>query len=194
MQPQKAFNLKNPKFKFPSGFFMVSSECQNGDNNPFHSVKKIHNLFDSVIWVDYILFINLNIYTMDELLEHIPFEGITPKDLEEKTTNSRRTIFRHLEKLIEEGKIYKYEGLYKKYRETPTVGDIYDKMMTYHQQNLMNYKYRRQVRDAQADLTLQWVMDTEMVIKGKIVEYNQQELEDNLVIAFNTFQRELNRG
>ena len=131
---------------------------------------------------------------MEDLLNEITYEGVRPKDLLETTQIPRATLTRHLKELLDEGKIYKSDGVYRKYRKTPTVGDIYDKMMTYHQQNLMDFKYRKKPRDIQADLTLQWAIDTDMIIKGKISHYNQEELEENIFTAFNTFQRELNRG
>lgn len=128
---------------------------------------------------------------MNELLQQITHEGVTPKELESLVDISRRTIYRQLEKMVEEGLIVNNDGVYRKLRTIPTVGELYDKMMTYHQQQLMDFKYRRKPKSTQSELTLQWVIDNPFVIKGNISDYDEDQLQDNILIAYTTFQRNL---
>jgi len=126
---------------------------------------------------------------MDELLKQITYEGITPKKLMTMTNIPKTTLYRQLDKLVEQGDVINDGGVYRKLRNTPTVGELYDKMMTYHQQQLMDWKYRRRPKDTQSDLTLQWIIDSPTVLKGKLDEYNITNLENNLLIAYNAFQK-----
>lgn len=128
---------------------------------------------------------------MNELLQQITHQGVTPKDLQTTTNVSRATLTRHLKQLVEEGLIVNNDGVYSKLRTIPTVGELYDKMMTYHQQQLMDWKYRRKQKSTQSDLTLQWIIDNPFVIKGNISDYDEDQLQDNILIAYSTFQRNL---
>ena len=128
---------------------------------------------------------------MDELLEQITYEGITPKKLMEITNTPKTTLYRQLDKLVEQEKVLNNDGVYRKLRSTPSVGQFYDKMMEYHQQRLMDWQYRRKTKSIQADLTLQWIIDTPTIIKGKLDQYDEISLEKNLLTAYNSFQRTL---
>lgn len=128
---------------------------------------------------------------MEDLLKEITYEGKTPKELEECVNVSRRTLYRQLDKLVEEGLVVNKNGTYKKLRPLPSVGELLDKMMTYHQQKLMDFKYRKLPKDVQSDITLQWVILTPNIIKGESHEYEEQKLEDILVNSYNLFQRQI---
>lgn len=128
---------------------------------------------------------------MRELIDEITYKGRTTKELLECVDMSRATVYRQLEKLVDEGLVINENGSYRKLRPLPSVGEMLDKMMTYHQQNLMDWRYKRKPKSIQADLTLQWIIGTPNVIKGEPEEYDEEKLQDVVVSAYNIFQRQI---
>jgi DNA-binding MarR family transcriptional regulator len=127
---------------------------------------------------------------MEELLKEITYEGLTPKELLEKTKTSRTTLSRNLKQMVEEGLIIKDGTTYKKLRETPSAGSIYDSMCLYHRQKLQDFQYRRKPRVTQLDITLQWYIESPNTIKGKMEEYNEEQLLNNIHNAYKMLKRE----
>ena len=122
-----------------------------------------------------------------ELLETITYEGMTRSQIKETIDITDSTLYRHLENLLSEGLIVKEGTLYRKLRETPTTGSLLDSLREYHGQKLMDWKFRRKTAEQQQDICLQWLIDTH--IKGRLNEYNMEQLESNINEAYNIFTR-----
>ena len=125
-----------------------------------------------------------------DLLETITYEGKTASQLMEETSTPKVSLYRQLNKLVEDKQIIKDDKIYKRLRETPSIGVLFDKLTMYHQQRLMDWKYRRKPREAQQDECLVWLIDGD-AIKGKIEEYNEQKLEESIIQAYDLFQKSL---
>ena len=121
------------------------------------------------------------------LLETITYEGMTSSQLKEKTQLPKSTLFDNLNNLLSEGLIVKEGTLYRKLRETPITGSLLDSLREYHGQKLMDWKFRRKTAEQQQDICLQWLIDTH--IKGRLNEYNMEQLESNINEAYNIFTR-----
>ena len=121
-----------------------------------------------------------------ELLEHITYEGKSATELMKDTSIPKVSLYRQLNKLIEDKQIIKDDKMYRKLREVPSVGSILDSLTLYHQQKLMDYKYRRRTKEQQQDECLVWLINGTF-IKGKIEEYNEELLEQNINHAYNSF-------
>ncbi len=121
-----------------------------------------------------------------DLLQIITYEGLTSSQIKEKTELTKTTLYRQLENLLNEKIIIKNGSVYSKLRETPTTGSLIDSLKEYHSQRLMDWKYRRLQKDAQADTCLMWLIDGN-AIPGKIEQYNVEKLESNINEAYNSF-------
>ena len=121
-----------------------------------------------------------------DLLQIITYEGLTSSQIKEKTELTKTTLYRQLENLLNEKLIIKNGSVYSKLRETPTTGSLIDSLKEYHSQRLMDWKYRRLQKDAQADTCLMWLIDGN-TIQGKIEQYNVEKLESNINEAYNSF-------
>lgn len=121
------------------------------------------------------------------LLEQITYDGLTSSQIKEKIDIAETTLFRQLKNLQSKGLIIKDGTLYRKLRKTPNMNDLLDYLQEYHGQRLMDYKYRRKTKEQQHDLCLQWLIDVK--IKGRLDEYNFEELENNINHAYNIFSK-----
>ena len=121
------------------------------------------------------------------LLEQITIDGVTTSELKESTKLPKSTLYDNLNNLISEGVIVKDGNKYRRLRETPSMTTLLDYLQEYHGQRLMDYKYRRKNKEEQYDLCLQWLINVK--IKGKLEEYNFDELENNINHAYNIFTK-----
>ena len=111
------------------------------------------------------------------------------KDLEEITDIPKTTLHRNLKSLVD-NKMIKYEDtFYIKLKPVPNVAEIYDTMNTFHQQKLMDWKYRKLKKQEKIDYILNWYIDKG--IKHKISEYHEHTLETNILIAYNTLKNSI---
>lgn len=104
-------------------------------------------------------------------------------EIEEQTSIARSTLSRTLKNLLDDKLIRNVNGLYKPVTPTPSIESITDKMMHYHQQKLMDYKYRRLDRDKQVDSITEWFIESPSNLKGKIDDYIFDELINNITKA-----------
>jgi len=104
-------------------------------------------------------------------------------DIEKETSIPSTTLFRILNTMISDKIIRKVDGLYSLITPTPSIEGMIDKMMMYHQQKLMDYKYRRLDRDKQIDLITEWFIDNPNNLKGKIDDYIFDDLLENITKA-----------
>jgi DNA-binding HxlR family transcriptional regulator len=104
-------------------------------------------------------------------------------DIEKETSIPNTTLFRVLNTMISDKIIRKVDGLYSLITPTPSIEGMIDKMMMYHQQKLMDYKYRRLDRDKQIDLITEWFIDNPNNLKGKIDDYIFDDLLENITKA-----------
>ena len=121
------------------------------------------------------------------LLEQITIDGVTTSELKESTKLPKSTLYDNLNNLLSEGVIIKDGNKYRKLRETPSMTNLLDYLQEYHGQRLMDYKYRRKNKDEQHDICLQWLINVK--IKGKLEEYNFNELENSINHAYNIFSK-----
>lgn len=104
-------------------------------------------------------------------------------DLEKETSIPSTTLFRVLNTMISDKIIRKVDGLYCLITPTPSIEGMIDKMMMYHQQKLMDFKYRRLDRDKQIDLITEWFIENPNNLKGKIDDYIFEDLLENITKA-----------
>ena len=121
------------------------------------------------------------------LLEQITIDGVTTSELKESTKLPISTLYDNLNNLISEGVIVKDGNKYRRLRETPSMTTLLDYLQEYHGQRLMDYKYRRKNKEEQHDICLQWLINVK--IKGKLEEYNFDELENSINHAYNIFTK-----
>ena len=121
------------------------------------------------------------------LLEQITIDGVTTSELKESTKLPKSTLYDNLNNLLSEGVIIKNGNKYRKLRETPSMTNLLDYLQEYHGQRLMDYKYRRKNKEEQHDICLQWLINVK--IKGKLEEYNFNELENSINHAYNIFSK-----
>jgi len=114
------------------------------------------------------------------IYEHLLNQSLSSSELENETSIPKTTLFRALNIMISDKIIRKTNGKYSVIIPTPSIQSIIDKMLVYHQQKLMNYKYRRFDRDKQVDIITEWYIDN---IKGKIEDYDFENLLDHITIA-----------
>lgn len=117
------------------------------------------------------------------ILEQLTINPLRSGELEELTSIPRSTLSRTLKILIDDGIIKNDSGLYKRITPTPSVKDIFDTMELHHQQKLMDHKYRKMKPEIKLDTILVWFIDNPITIKGKIDDYNFNELETNIYKA-----------
>ena len=104
-------------------------------------------------------------------------------EIEEKTSIPKTTLFRILNNMVDDKIIRKISGSYYPITPTPSIESIFDKMMHYHQQKLMDWKYRKLNRDKQLDIITEWFIESPSNLKGKIDDYIFDELENNITKA-----------
>lgn len=125
---------------------------------------------------------------MEKTNKQIVFELIKTKPIKSgeilnQTSISRSSLTIILSNLIDEKIIRKDGSLYKMIFPTPSVKDIYEDMKLFHQQRLMDYKYRKMTPESKLDCILVWYIENPTNIKGYITDYNETELENNIFKA-----------
>ena len=117
------------------------------------------------------------------ILEQLTINPLRSGEIEEITLIPRSTLSRTLKTLVDDGIIRNDNGLYKRITPTPSVKDIFDTMELYHQQKLMDNKYRKLKPEGRVDVILTWFIDNPITIKGRVDDYNFNQLETNIYKA-----------
>ena len=117
------------------------------------------------------------------IVEKLTNNPLRSGEIEEITSIPRSTLSRTIKTLLEDGIIRNDNGLYKRVIPTPLVKDIFDAMELHHQQRLMDHKYRKMKPEMKLDNILLWFIDNPNTLKGKIEDYNYDELETNIYKA-----------
>jgi DNA-binding HxlR family transcriptional regulator len=117
------------------------------------------------------------------VFELLSVQPLRSGEIEERSSIPKTTLFRILNNLVDNKIIRKVDGLYQTITPTPSIESINDKMMHYHQQKLMDYKYRRMDRDKQLDIITDWFIESPSNLKGKIDDYIFDELVNNITKA-----------
>jgi DNA-binding HxlR family transcriptional regulator len=117
------------------------------------------------------------------IYELLSVQPLRSSELETQTTISKATLFRVLSAMVNEKIIRKVDGKYCVITPTPSVETILDKMVIYHQQKLMDYKYRRLNPEKQIDIITEWFIDSPTNLKGKVDDYIYDDLLNNITKA-----------
>jgi DNA-binding HxlR family transcriptional regulator len=117
------------------------------------------------------------------ILEQLTINPLRTGDIEELTSIPRSTLSRTLKTLVDDGMIKNDKGLYKKITPTPSVKDIFDTMELFHQQKLMDNKYRKLKPESRLDAILVWFIENPLSLKGKVDDYDFNQLETNIYKA-----------
>ena len=78
-----------------------------------------------------------------------------------------------------------------KLNEIPTCEELTDKIMTYHQQKLMDLHYRRKPRQIQCNILSEWLVLSPFIIKGNIKDYDEKELLNRLSYCFTLIEKQI---
>lgn len=113
----------------------------------------------------------------ENIYEQLLNQPLRSGDLEKLTLIPKATLFRALNTMISDKIIRKVDGIYSIIIPTPSIESIIDKMIMYHRQKLMDYKYRRLDDNKQKDIILEWFIDN---LKYKIDDYIFDDLLENI--------------
>ena len=119
-----------------------------------------------------------NLEKIYDVIKRKPSKGI---ELEEVTQIPKTTLYRSLKTLLDDGMIKNDNGVYYQVIPTPTIKELYDIMYVLHQQKLMDNRYRKLKPEGKTDDILISFINNPNYLKGRIQDYNQESLMNNIL-------------
>ena len=114
-------------------------------------------------------------------------QSLRSGEIQEKTSISRSSLSIILNNLVEEKLIRKVDTMYSIIRTCPQIDDLYDLMVMYHQQRLMDFKYRKLKSFQKYIMVTEWAVNSSNVLKHKVSDYDENLLLNNLHKASQMF-------
>jgi DNA-binding transcriptional regulator GbsR (MarR family) len=114
-------------------------------------------------------------------------QSLRSGEIQEKTSISRSSLSIILNNLVEEKLIRKVDTMYSIIRTCPQIDDLYDLMVMYHQQRLMDFKYRKLKSFQKYIMVTEWAVNSSNVLKHKVSDYDEDLLLNNLHKASQMF-------